>query len=290
MLAESFPPRVARAGRRVRAVTATVSARARTGLEDGSSLRHQRSSSGSGQHRRHADAEHRGEDAVTEPRRALVTGANRGLGRAVADRLHQQGWRVVVAARDPERAAEASAELGARACPVGLDVTDPDSVARAHHQVGAVDAVVCNAGVLLDGGTDPLSVPLDLVARTLAVNLLGSWRVCQAFVPAMVARGWGRVVMVSSGTGAFSNGLFTGAPGYSVSKTALNGLTTMLAEQTRGTGVLVNAVNPGLVRTRMMPRATRPAGDAAADVVDAVLLPDDGVTGAFLRHGRPIDW
>lgn len=227
---------------------------------------------------------------MTEPRIVLVTGANRGLGRAIAGQLHRLGWRVVVAAREIKQAAVVAAELGEGASAVALDVADSDSVQRASGAVGSIDALVNNAGVLVDAGTDPLSVPLELVERTLAVNVLGTWRVSQEFLPGMVRRGWGRVVMVSSGTGAFSNGLFTGAPAYSLSKTALNGLTTMLAAQTKGTGVLVNAVNPGLTRTRMMPRATRSPEEAAVDVVNAVALPDDGPTGVFLREGRAIEW
>jgi NAD(P)-dependent dehydrogenase (short-subunit alcohol dehydrogenase family) len=225
-----------------------------------------------------------------EPRSVLVTGANRGIGRAVAGELSRRGWRVVVAARDGDAAAAVAAELGAGARSVQLDTTDPDSVKRAWEAIGPVDALVNNAGVLLDPGSDPLSVPLDLVERTLAVNLLGSWRVSQAFIPAMVDQGWGRVVMVSSGTATFHNGLFTGAPAYSASKVALNGLTTMLATQTKGTGVLVNAVNPGITRTRMMPRAEREPGEAAVDIADAVTLPDDGPTGALLRGREQIEW
>jgi NAD(P)-dependent dehydrogenase (short-subunit alcohol dehydrogenase family) len=221
-------------------------------------------------------------------RSVLVTGANRGIGRAVAERLSELGWRVVVAARSAEDAGDVAGPLGARS--VALDTTDADSVKRAYEQVGPVDALVNNAGVLLDAGSDPLSVSLDLVERTLAVNLLGSWRVTQAFLPAMVRQGWGRVVMVSSGTATFHNGLFAGAPGYSASKVALNGLTTMLAAQTKGTGVLVNAVNPGMTRTRMMPRATREPAEAAVDIAYAATLPDDGPTGALLRGREPIEW
>jgi NAD(P)-dependent dehydrogenase (short-subunit alcohol dehydrogenase family) len=223
-----------------------------------------------------------------DARSVLVTGANRGLGRAVAAHLHRLGWRVVLAARDATAAAAEARTLGSRW--VELDTSDVDSVKAAYDEVGPVDALVNNAGVLLDGGTDPLSVPLELVERTLSVNLLGSWRVSQTFIPAMVERGWGRVVMVSSGTATFHNGLFAGAPGYSVSKTALNGLTTMLAAQTAGTGVLVNAVNPGMTRTRMMPRAQREPEEAAVDIGYAVTLPDDGPTGALLRGREVIDW
>src|SRR5262245_34874322 len=146
-----------------------------------------------------------------EPRTVLVTGANRGLGRAVAAALRAAGWQVVVAARDGAEAESVALELGARA--VSLDTTDPDSVKRAHEAIGPVDSLVNNAGVLLDAGSDPLSVSLELVEQTIAVNLLGSWRVTQEFLPDMVSRGWGRVVLVSSGTAAFHNRLFAGAAG-----------------------------------------------------------------------------
>lgn len=227
---------------------------------------------------------------MTVRRVALVTGANRGIGRAVAVELYKRGLEVVVTARDGDAARAAAVDIGADVRAYPLDVTDDASVDRARDAIGTVDVLVCNAGVMLDAGTDPLSVDLDLVHRTLVVNLLGSWRTAQAFVPGMVARGWGRVVFVSSGTGSFSLGLFTQAPGYSVSKTAVNGLTQMLAAQTRGTGVLVNAVNPGQTRTRMMPTAARTAEESAVDIADAATLPDDGPTGTFRRGELELGW
>ncbi|MFI0787256.1 SDR family NAD(P)-dependent oxidoreductase [Streptomyces lydicus] len=227
---------------------------------------------------------------MTNPRTALVTGANRGIGLATARALHRAGWRVVLTARDREAARAAAARTGPDALGVPLDVTRPESVAAARAAAGPVDALVSNAGVLLDAGHDPLTVPVELVRATLDVNVLGAWRVCQSFVPDMVRAGWGRVVLLSSGTGTFTNGLFPGAPGYSLSKTAVNGLTTLLAAGTRGTGVLVNAVNPGPTRTRMMPDAGGTVRDAAADVVQAVALPDDGPTGVLFRRGRIAGW
>ncbi|KNB49916.1 SDR family NAD(P)-dependent oxidoreductase [Streptomyces caatingaensis] len=224
------------------------------------------------------------------PRTALITGAGRGLGLAVAAELARRGLRVVVTARDAASAARAAARTGPGVLAHPLDVTDPDAARGAAERLPAVDVLVCNAGVLLDAGHDPLTVPDGLVERTVAVNLLGGWRVARAFVPGMVRRGWGRVVFVSSATGSFHLGLWSGAPAYALSKTAVNGLTTLLAERTRGTGVLVNAVNPGRVRTRMAPAAERTAEEAAVDVADAATLPDDGPTGAFLARGRRIPW
>ncbi|WP_298796322.1 SDR family NAD(P)-dependent oxidoreductase [uncultured Pseudonocardia sp.] len=221
-------------------------------------------------------------------RTALVTGANRGIGLAVARCLRDRGLQVVVAARDAAAAAAVAAELDGRW--VAMDVTDPASVTAAAAAAGPVDVLVCNAGTLRDGGSDPLTVPMDDVAATVAVNLLGTWRVAQAFVPDMVARGWGRVAVVSSGTASFSGGLFAGTPGYTVSKTALNAVTVLLADATRGSGVLVNAVNPGRVRTRMMPGATTSPQQAAGAVADIALLPDDGPSGVFLRDGRIVGW
>ncbi|MEV0420293.1 SDR family NAD(P)-dependent oxidoreductase [Streptosporangium canum] len=225
--------------------------------------------------------------AAAGRRTALVTGANRGIGRAVAAELYGRGLRVVVTARNADEARAAAAEIGPGARSHELDVTDPDGVSRLTKETGPVDVLVCNAGVLLDAGTDPLAVPLELVERTLRVNLLGSWRVAQAFVPPMVGRGWGRVVLISSGTTAeFGGALFTGAPGYSISKSALNGLTRMLAAQTAGSGVLVNAVNPGRVRTRMMPTQQTTPEEAARFIADVATLPDGGPTGQFLTEKR----
>lgn len=226
----------------------------------------------------------------TVRRTALVTGANRGLGLAVAALLHARGHRVVLAARDVAAAREAAAGLGERASAVELDVTLPDAARRVAKETGPVDILVNNAGVQLDWGSSPTEVPMPLVRDTLAVNTLGAWGVAQAFVPAMRERGWGRVVNVSSGTGSFAIGIAGQCPAYSVSKVALNALTVLLAKESEGTGVLVNAVNPGLVRTRMRPDAEQSPQTAAEDIVRAATLPDDGPTGVFFRRDRIIPW
>lgn len=227
------------------------------------------------------------ENGAGRQRTALVTGASRGIGQAVAAELYRRNLQVVVTARDGHAARAAAADIGPRARWGACDITDDAAVEAAAGQLGPIDVLVCNAGVLLDAGTDPLSVPLGLVEETLQVNLLGTWRVVQAFLPPMMRRGWGRVVMISSGTTAeFGGALFAATPGYSLSKAALNGLTSMLANQTAGSGVLVNAANPGRVRTRMMPAARRLPAQAAGFIADVATLPDGGPTGQFLTDTR----
>ena len=221
---------------------------------------------------------------------ALVTGANRGLGLAVAAELYARGHRVLLTARDGQAAAKAAGTLGARAVPLALDVTDQASVDRAVAHAGSVDILVNNAGVQLDWGEAPSTIGLDRVRQTLDVNLLGAWRMAQALLPGMVGRGWGRVVNVSSGAASFAFGPAAQCPAYSASKTALNALTVMLAKETEGTGVLVNSVNPGLVRTRMRPDAPQSPEDAARRIADAATLPGDGPSGAFLRGEGTMPW
>lgn len=223
-------------------------------------------------------------------RTALVTGANRGLGLAIAGRLLALGHHVVVAARDEAAAQRAADALGPGAVGLSMDVTDEHSIARSRDRAGPVDILVNNAGVLLAEDTVPDQVSSAVIGATFKVNALGPWMVSQAFLPVMQARGWGRIVMVSSGTARFSGGLHPQAAAYSMSKTALNAITVLLATATEGSGVLVNAVNPGRVRTRMMPEATCPPEEAAVDVAWVATLPDGGPTGRLFRGRRETAW
>jgi NAD(P)-dependent dehydrogenase (short-subunit alcohol dehydrogenase family) len=106
----------------------------------------------------------------------------------------------------------------------------------------------------------------------------------------MMERGYGRIVNVSSGAGSFAGGLWPNAPAYSVSKAGLNALTVVFAERLRGTGILVNAADPGTTSTRMAPYAGRTADQAAEHVAALGLLADDGPTGGFFHEGRPEPW
>ena len=238
---------------------------------------------------------------------ALVTGATRGIGLEVARGLLSAGLRVLVAGRDLDTAAAVTEELledlradgsaGAdasswRARPVHLDVADPAGIDRLARDLAAegtdVDVLVNNAGVCWSEG--PLAIAESAFAEQMATNAFGPWLLMRAFVPGMVARGHGRVVNVSSGSGSFGEGLDLGS--YSVSKAVLNALTVTVAREVPpGVDVAVTAVCPGWVSTDMGgPDAPVPVAEAAAGVVRAATAPAGSPTATFTRDGRPIPW
>ncbi len=228
-----------------------------------------------------------------EPRVALITGATRGIGYAAAARLAALGYRVVVAGRDPGAADRVAAEVGG--VPLVLDVTREADAGRAvafvEAEFGRLDALVNNAGVLLDREEAGLGVALEKVRATLEVNALGALRLAQAFAPMMVRQRYGRIVNVSSIMGSLAQA----GPGYlayRTSKAALNMITRVLAAELTGTGVLVNAVHPGWVRTRMGgPEAPLSPEEGARALVWAATLPEDGPTGGFFQgEGKPLPW
>jgi NAD(P)-dependent dehydrogenase (short-subunit alcohol dehydrogenase family) len=227
---------------------------------------------------------------------AVVTGANRGIGREVVRVLADGGYRVVLGSRDARRGEAAAAELGgtgAGIVPCGLDVADDESVRTAARWVedtlGRCDALVNNAAIDYDTDARATTADLDRVHRAMETNLFGAWRTALAFLPLLRRSPHPRLVNVSSGSGSLS-GMGAGTPAYSVSKAALNALTRILAAELRADRVLVNAVCPGWVATDMGGAGGRPVADGAASVVWAVLLDDDGPTGGFFRDGRPVAW
>ncbi|MCX4915562.1 SDR family NAD(P)-dependent oxidoreductase [Streptomyces sp. NBC_00687] len=221
---------------------------------------------------------------------ALVTGANRGIGREVARRLAAEGHTVYLTARSAKGAADAAAAIGGRDVrPLRLDVTSDDDVTAAARGIGALDVLINNAAITYDTWQRAVSADLDVVREAAETNLYGPWRLTRALLPQLRASAHPRVVNVSSEAASLTS-MGGGTPAYAASKVALNALTRMFAAELRSDGILVNAVCPGWVATDMGGAGGRPVEEGAASVLWAATLPDDGPTGGFFRDGRPLPW
>ncbi len=232
---------------------------------------------------------------TADQRVAVVTGANRGLGKETARQLAARGYHVVLCSRSLERGEAAAREIGHGAEVVELDVTDPSALGPFRQRLemlGRVDALVNNSGVAGKAGFGTSVLDLDLAELdgVLNVNVKGAIRVSSVVVPVMKKRGTGCIVNVSSGMGQLSD-MGKGAPDYRFSKTALNVFTRILSQELIETKIRVNSVCPGWVRTDMGgPSARLSVEEGARGIVWAATLADDGPTGGFFRHGERIDW
>lgn len=232
-----------------------------------------------------------------EQRVALVTGANRGIGQEVVRQLAREGFVALLGARDLAKGKEATEKIVAKGLEihaVQLDVSDEGSVQRAvadaHERFGRIDVLVNNAAILYDDWQKGLDADFTQVRDALETNLVGAWRMCKACAPRMRKQRFGRIVNVSSESGSLA-AMGAGTPAYSISKAGLNALTRILAAELRGSGILVNSVCPGWVRTDMGGKnALRSVAEGARGILWAATLPDDGPTGGFFRDGKPLPW
>jgi NAD(P)-dependent dehydrogenase (short-subunit alcohol dehydrogenase family) len=227
-------------------------------------------------------------------RLALVSGGNRGIGLEVCRQLAERSYSVVMGSRDEEKGRVAVEGLEWNVIPQQLDVADAGSVDRMaaflEDEFGRLDILVNNAGISNDEGQRGVDADLDRVKESLEANLFGAWRLCEMAIPLMRRNGYGRIVNVSTGLAALED-MGGGSPGYRVSKTALIALTRILASDLRGSGILVNAVNPGWVQTDMGGSgATRSVEEGAEALVWAATLPNSGPTGGFFQDRRPVPW
>lgn len=227
---------------------------------------------------------------------ALVTGGNRGIGFEVCRQLASAGFIVLLTARDARKAKVAADALrsAGRVEPLVMDVADANSIANAAAEVAKqyerLDVLINNAGINYDTWETVANADINgTVMETITTNLLGPWRVCQAFVPLLRKSRAGRIVNVSSESGSLAD-MGAGPPAYQVTKAALNALTRTLAGELRGSRILVNSVCPGWVATDMGGSGGRPVADGADGIVWAATLPKDGPTGGFFRDGEPLPW
>ncbi|MGW5160095.1 SDR family oxidoreductase [Nonomuraea wenchangensis] len=230
---------------------------------------------------------------------ALVTGANKGIGKEIARLLADAGLIVYVGSRDAARGERAVEEIGGDARPLVLDVTDPASIASAASQVDTLDILVNNAGISGEDRTPDLE-DVATFRRIYETNVFGVVAVTNAFLPALRRSAHPRIVNISSGTGSLTWATGPQFPhqgayaAYRSSKSALNALTVFYAHALAEDGVKVNALAPGLRRTDLNANAAAGGGDpaeAAAGAVRLALLADEGPSGQFLSwDGTPVPW
>ena len=227
---------------------------------------------------------------------ALITGANKGIGREVARQLAAKGFHVFVGARNAKagrKAAEEIAKKCGKATFLEIDVADNDSVRTAAREFSNsadhLDVLVNNAGIIVDGDDAILEISDDLFRKTLETNTLGPLRVTRAFAPLLRKSKAPRVVNVSSSGGQLTGGADGWAPVYCISKTALNGVTVQLAATMPK--FALNSVCPGWERTEMGgENASRSVEEGADTIVWLASEAPQDLTGKFLRDRKEIPW
>jgi 3-oxoacyl-[acyl-carrier protein] reductase len=220
---------------------------------------------------------------------AVVTGAGRGIGAAIAAALAREGATVCCAARsagETEAVAAGIRSAGGDAFAAPVDVTDATSVAALYAtalaRAGGIDLLFANAGASLDQRKVEESDPAAFVA-SLAVNLTGAYHCARLAIPHLRARGGGRMVMTGSGMG---HGSAHGHAGYSCAKAGLWMLVRILADELRGDGISVNELVPGPVQTRMTGVPQR-AGSVVSNPVEWLKQPEDVVPLAMFLATHP---
>ncbi|MBW8318688.1 MAG: SDR family oxidoreductase [Arenimonas sp.] len=239
---------------------------------------------------------------MADTRIALVTGANKGIGLEIARQLAEAGAHVIIGARDAERGRAAAADLtgeGLSAEVLALDLLDPASIVAAARQIGEthgkLDILVNNAGIFDPADGPPGKASLDAVRRVMETNFLGTLAVTQSMLPLLRSAGTARIVNLASSLGSLTLNGDPQSPyysaqfiGYNASKAALNMLTVQLHEELRGSGIAVNSVSPGFVKTDLTGYGTMTPQEGARLPVRFAL--EEVGSGRFVEPGGTTPW
>ena len=225
---------------------------------------------------------------------ALVTGANKGIGLEVVRQLATRGWRVFLTGRSLASLRKAAAPLGPSVIPVPLDVTSRISIEAAFSVVSQtvdhLDVLINNAGILDHDEGSIFELRPQRLQRMFETNTIGALLVSQTFLPLLRKSQSGRIINVSSGAGQLSE-MGTWAPAYSISKTALNGVTSQLAAALADSNIAVNSACPGWVKTDMGGNeAPRSVEEGADTIVWLATESPQSMTGLFIKDRKPIPW
>lgn len=219
---------------------------------------------------------------------ALVTGASRGIGEAVAERLAALGATVYAGVRDTDGTSERSQR------PLALDVTDEDDIVEAVDTIddekGRLDILVNNAGVS-DDRTALEETPTGVIDETLTTNLRGPMLLTKYALPLLLLRDGSRVINISTGLASLTGEMGRGMAAYRVSKVGLNGLTAYLDAEYHDQGIMANAASPGWTRTEMGgPDAERSPVEGAETPLWLARFKPGGPSGRFWRDKQVVDW
>ena len=247
----------------------------------------------------------------TQEKIALVTGATRGIGLETVRQLAETGVHVLLAGRNRDKAVEAALQLqrqGLLVEAIALDVTDSASIAAAAQEIerrhGKLDILVNNAGIMADDADKGVSgQSIATWRKTFDTNLFGVIETTQAFLPLIRKSDAGRIVNVSSLLGSISEHQnpasfiyeFKGVPSYNVSKSAVNAWTVHLAHELKDTGIKVNTIHPGYVKTDMnkagdVQNGELDVADGARTSVRLALIDDAGPTGGYYYFDQVLPW
>ncbi|WBQ03706.1 SDR family NAD(P)-dependent oxidoreductase [Kribbella sp. CA-293567] len=236
---------------------------------------------------------------------AFITGANKGIGKEIARQLGAAGQLVLIGARDLARGEAAAKKLvaeGIEARAVQLEVTDPASIraatARIAAEHGKLDVLVNNAAIIPTGDAGVTEVAAATLRAAYETNVIGLVEVTTALLPLLRKAGAARIVNLSTSLASFTQVGDVASPmstvrtlGYNSSKAAVNMVTVMLANELRGTGILVNAADPGHCATDMGGEdADRTPAQGAAVAVRLATLGPDGHTGEVHAESGRLPW
>lgn len=236
---------------------------------------------------------------------ALVTGANKGIGKEISRQLAGKGILVLMAACSPERGEKAATEVrgeGMNVDFIHLDVTDQstadNAAAEIERRFGRLDIMVNNAGIRPDWGPGS-ELTVDILRKTFEANVFGVFRVTKALLRLLKKSRHGRIVNMSSGLGSLTWNNDGNSPlpsrhtslAYSSSKSALNMITVQLANEPKSPGIKVNSADPGFTATDMnQNRGQKSEKESATTPVRLALLPDDGPTAGIFGDWGPEPW
>jgi NAD(P)-dependent dehydrogenase (short-subunit alcohol dehydrogenase family) len=232
---------------------------------------------------------------MKENRIALVTGANRGIGKQIAKELAIGGLIVIVTARDSEKGKKIVTEFNLAGLDVQfhlLDVTSASSMnAVTNHlqkEFGKLDILINNAGIM-GANADTMRTSIDDFRKTMETNFFGPLQLSRLLVPLLKKSNSGRIINISSGLGAMHS-MGGGYSDYRVSKTALNSLTAIMGSELSNTSIKVNTVDPGWVRTDMGGAGATRSVEKGAETAVWLALTENIPTGKFFRDKKIIDW